>query len=223
MRNILEKAKYIIREEGLTTFLKRGFLFIRHSLVFNRTYYIYEGRLKEINSKAEKTEVKDLAVRIISGNEEFAQLSLEGFVFKSWKPEYRDRLNRGAISYCAFIDKQLVHVSWTAATEDAMRSLDEPPYYVDFAGGEISIGDYWTHPDYRGKGIAYAVTNRRRQYLIENGIETTCGSIRKDNRPSLRVTRFGDTYITATGRHRRILFWQSWKETPVDAGDKPGQ
>ena len=214
MHILMKKALYAFRNDGFFTSVKRTLLFLRHLLFFKRTYYIYEGDLEVMTREAERPDIEDFTIKILTNTAEFEQLCAEGFLFRPWKPEYRNRLTCGATAHCAFDGKQLIHVSWYADTEKGKRSLGEPPYPVDFAKGEISLGDYWTHPDYRGKNVSHYVTRTRRQYLWDNGKKGTQGSIPVDNMPSRRIVRNGDAQIRALGRHVKILFWQSWRETP---------
>jgi len=197
---MLEKARYVIRHEGFPTFLRRGLLFIKQSIYFSRKYYLYVGKVEELPRKADSPKAENVVVRIISSNYEFEQLSEEGFIFKPWNPEYRIRLDKGSQSFCAFSNRQLVHVSWCARTLEGMKSFGEPPYKVDFADNEVVSGDYWTHPGYRGMNLAHYVTRMRVQYLRENGVVTTRSAVPLDNLASQRVIRPGGPKLRAVGQ-----------------------
>jgi len=215
MRIHLEKALYVLRNEGFSAFLKQALLFLTQSLFFDRTYYLYVGSLEEVGRVVAKPQIDNPSLQTIRTNREVEELSAEGYILKPWYPEYRNRLDKGVTAYCAFAGKQMAHINWCATTEEGMRALGEPPYRIDFASGEIAWGDYWTHPEYRGKSVAhYAICNIQ-QYLRDSGKRVTRGVIRTSNRPSQRVPRDGDGKIAAIVRHRKILFWQSCKETPV--------
>jgi len=161
-----KKARYILRHEGFPSLLKRILLFIRQSIFFSRRYYLRAGKLAEISREYILPDVEDLSVQIVTNNREYEELSAAGFVFKPWNPQCRIRLDKGAIAVCAFSGKQLVHVNWSAMTREAMKSFREPPYKVDFDNNEVASGDIWTHPEYRGKGIAYYVLRMMHKYML---------------------------------------------------------
>jgi len=217
-----KKARYILRHEGFPALLKKSLLFIRQSIYFSRKYNLHFAVLEQLLIlEVKKPSIENLTVQIVSTNGAVEELSGKGFIFKPWKPEYKNRLDKGAIAFCAFDGTKLIHVSWCAMTEEAMKVLKEPPYRVDFAANEVANGDYWTDPEYRGRSVAFYVTQMRQKYLRENGIVSTRGATPFDNKTSQKVARLLPITARTVGHYRRILWWHTWKESPVDSKENP--
>ena len=95
---------------------------------------------------------------------------------------------------------------------------------MDFANHEAANGDYWTHPEYRGKSVAFYATQMRQKYLRGIGITHTRGATPFDNKASQKVARLQPVTARSAGLYRRILCWESWKEFQLDATtDKPAK
>ena len=159
--------------------------------------------------------IENFGFNIITANRQVDELTSEGFVFKPWYPIYKRRLDSGAIAFCGFAGKELAHVSWWALTAEAMKSLAEPPFSVDFQNNEAACGDYWTNQRYRGLGIAHYASRMSQQYMRDNGIVMYRGTIAKRNLQAQRISRQTNSYVYKEGRYLKILWWKFWKETPV--------
>ena len=220
---LFERPRYVIKNDGWIAFIKDMFSSLKNQVFFNRIYYLSEGTLKE-GIIAENPRLPDFALKIVSTGQEFERLVTEGFNFHPWYSTCRKRLNRGAILLCAFVGNELAHMSWAAVSEEGQKSLAEPPIKVDFANSETVVGGMWTKPKYRGMGIAPYASYKRIEYLQERGIVLSRGSIRKDNVASLRVqAKRGNrpgTRLYATGRHLKIMWWDAWKETPLNLSEE---
>jgi len=218
---ISAQQKNTIENEGWIAFIKGVFSSIQNRVFFYRIYYLFEGTTKEPKI-ATSPDIPDLSLRIVSTPDEFDRLVAEGFNFHDWNSTFQMRLNKGAIALGAFKGNELAHMSWIAISEKGQKSLHEPPIKVDFKSNQALVGGLWTKPQYRGLGIAPLAIYKRLDYLQKRGIMLSRGLIRKDNMSSLRLRakqgdRPGTSRFYAIGRHLRILWWESWKETPINS------
>jgi RimJ/RimL family protein N-acetyltransferase len=161
--------------------------------------------------------------RIVPSNEEADRLEAEGLEFRSWHPKYRERLEKGAVAACVFVGRDLAYVGWAGLSNEAMRSMGEPPYRfrVDFAGGEACTGSIWTNPAYRGMGLAAYGYFKRLQFLRRAGKETAKSATASDNVATHRMlARFG-ARLCGKGCLTRFLCLEWWREKPCNDADRP--
>ena len=164
--------------------------------------------------------LEDVTHMFLSTNEEVDDVEARGYEFRSLVRDSRAMLDAGATAACVFIGKELGNVVWVATTQQAMDSLKEARFTVDFASGECWTGRAWTNPKYRGSRLfSYAdIKSRRRQ--LEQGIRVSKWALGEQNIPAKAIAaRIGAT-VCAEGRYRRILWWESWKETPLAGGER---
>lgn len=210
------RAKYVIENEGFIALIKKALSFIGYQLFFYRRYYLYETMLNETDKSTPVPEAEDFSLRVITTNQQVGELTDEGFEFKHWYPIYTVRLDKGAVAFCGFIGKELVHVSWCVLTTEAMKSLGEPPFKVNFLNKETASGDYWTNSKYRRLGIAHYASRLRQQYSRDNDRVIERGAIAKQNLRAQHVFRNPHNRSIHTERwYLKILGWQLWKETPL--------
>jgi len=217
VRLLLEMAKYIILNEGVIPFIKRFISLIRHQFFFRQSYYLYGAALTGRTEPEYFPKIQDAALHIISSNSDVNRLTADGFIFNSWQPIYRYRLDKGAIAFCVFAGKELAHVHWAAVNETGRASLGEPPVKVNFENNEVVSGDSWTKPEFRGMGLARYAAQKRVDYMGEHGKTISRGSVRKANTEGQRVSLSPSKDMVAEARHLKILWWESWKETPLDS------
>lgn len=168
---LLRAAKLILREEGFLSFLKQSF--------FTYTaYFIFENTLA---GSIFACKADNLTLKLISALEELEQLLLEGFTFSSYHmsiQQCKQRLNKGAILFCAFVGKELAHGSWVATSRKACS--DFHPFPMD-CEHTAYIGGTMTIPKYRRKGINVYVHSEVFRYLKEKGLSRAMLAIDKNN------------------------------------------
>jgi len=216
-----ERAKQIYQSKGLIGLLRRGFAFVFYLLFQYRTYYLYAdpvGYVAPFNEAEFKPNIDNLMARIVSSNAEADGLEAQGFEFRSQIPDARRRLDEGALANCIFAGNELAHQGWIALDQRALDSLDEPPYRVDFANKEAVGTGVWSNPKYRRKGLQKYAGFMFYKVLRENGIVVERSAIRKNNIPATKSRLESSRSPYAEGRYLRILWWKSWKETPLTQG-----
>ena len=209
IRAFLREGKRTFHQQGFIPFFKYIGAFFARLLFIYGTCYIYENRL-DGPSIAHKLD--NLTLRLISTSEEFHQLLAEGFDFSS-DPDiqlYRKRLNRGAVAFCAFVDKELAHATWAATSRRAKG--DFHPYPVEH-GHTACVGATSTAPKYRRKGINVYVHSEIFRYIREKGLSKAVIAINKDNiaaqnsQAKLGSTRWGEGYYI------RLLYFPNFMWT----------
>lgn len=156
--------------------------------------------------------IRNLALKIVSTNQQADGLTADGLELR---PTDRDKLDKGGIAFCIFVERELAHIGWVAMTEEAKKSLDELPYQVDFSNNEAITTRVWTKPKYRGMGLQVYSYFKRSQFLKERGIVAARAVIHTSNIASQTAYgKFGPNLL-AKARYIKILGWQFWKEKPL--------
>ena len=216
---LFERAKQIYKDGGLILLMRRGFAFLGYRLLAYRTYYLYaapiEESLRVLNESHTVPNVGDFSVIVVLSNDEEDELEAQGFVFRSQATDVAKRLDSGAVAFCIFVGRELACVGWVALTQEALDSLDEPPYKVDFANHESCTGRYWTNPKYRGVGLAPYASFNVFKFLHHNRVQVARTAMRTSNISSVRATERASFKAYGECRYLRILWRKSWKERPL--------
>jgi len=211
---LYQRAKYILRHEGWRAFVRQGFSFVGNLFFSYGNYYIYE---KDLNSADQEIKIKpkvDCTLKIISNLYELNELIARGYDFKAMN--FRPKLEKGALAFCLFVRQQLASVTWVASTREAKKEIDYIPLKVDFEAGEVCSGASFTAPAHRGKGLFAYTYSYIFPYLANNGVHKDKFSIEVNNIASQRALAKFNPLITSRGRYLKILWWESWKEQPIE-------
>lgn len=216
---LFTRAKQILQTEGFPPLVRRGFPFVVRRFFDYQTYYLYETALQEIPKEQNEADslprTQDFTLKIVSTNQEADELKAEGLQFRSHVSNSRERLEKGAIAFCIFIERELASVGWIATTQEAKDSLNEPPYKVDFSNKESCTGSSVTDPKYRGMGLMAYSLFKRFEFLRERGRVRDRAAVAKSNIASKMGGAKVGSQIHAEARYLRILWWESWKERPL--------
>lgn len=213
---LLNRAKEIFQTEGLISLLRRGFPFLIRQYFFRyRTVYLYEYKLGERNEADYRPIIQNFTFKIVSTNQQADELAVIGADFRSYFSNARRSLDKGAIAFCIFVGQEIAHVSWVAMTEEAKNTFDSLPYQIDFLNNEACTGGTVTITKYKGKGLMTYINYKKSQFLWEKGIITLRNAVETSNIASQKAyAKFGPK-IYAKARYLEILWWKSWKETPL--------
>ncbi|MGB2798801.1 MAG: hypothetical protein WBC82_02995 [Dehalococcoidia bacterium] len=215
---LFSRAKQIYQTEGGIALFRRACTFVAYSLFEYRTYYLWGNDVEDVRSSNEADfmpKVDNFTLKIISTNQEADELEAGGLEFRSHVPNGRERLDKGAVAFCIFIGRELANIVWVAMTQQAKDSLNQPPFKVDFSNNESLSAGSWSSPKYRRKGLQVYNNLKRFEYLLDKAVVVDWGALEKGNIGAQKAnTEFGGK-IYAEGRHLRILWWKSWKETPL--------
>ena len=220
LNTLLRRAKYVSRTEGLIPLLRQSFALLAGYFFRYRTYYLYEYAVGQGNEAQFTPRIQDLTLEVIFTNQQADELAARGLDFRLQDGHARQKLDRGAIAFCVFVGRELVHIGWVALTQEAKESLYEPPYKVDFTNGETCVGGVWTNPMYREKGLMAYGYFKRSQFLQQRGKVLTRASVAKNNIVSQKMFAKFNSRVYAEARYMKILFWKFWKEKPLPLGKK---
>lgn len=211
---LYQRGKYILRHEGWRTFIRQGFSFVRNLFFSYGNYYIYEKDLSPADEEMSFKPRIDCTPGVIAEADELDQLIARGYDFKAMN--FRRKLEKGALAFCFFVGKELVHVTWLAPNKEAKQEIDYLPFKVDFRAGEVCSGASSTDPAHRGKGLLAHTYSHVFRYLANDGIVRDRFSIDVNNIASQKAHAKFNPVITGKGRYLKILWWQSWKESPME-------
>lgn len=224
LKPLLSTAGRVYGTEGPRGLLRRGSRFFLRRLFEYSTYYLYAragGYSVGMDEAGASARIDGITSRVVTSNSEADELEAQGFEFRSYVPNARERLDQGAVATCVFVGKEIGHIGWVALNQRALDSLDEPPYRVDFAKGEAVGTGAWTNPRHRGKRLRSYGASMFQSVMLENGFSVRRYAIRKSNIASVK-TPVTISDPCGEGRYLRVLWWKSWRERPLPQGSAHG-
>ena len=217
LRVLFRRANQILQAEGLIFLFRRALEFFG---VFQYgTYYLYENYPSQVlKGKTEADfmpKIQDFTFTIVSTNQQADELVAEGLEFRSKVTKTREKLDKGAVAFCIFVEQEFAYIHWVAMTEEAKKMVAPLPYKVDFAKNEVCGGGVWTTPKYRRMRLSTHARFKIYQFLKERSIVTYRYSIAAGNIASQRSAGWFIPKMYAEARYLRVLWWKSWKEKPL--------
>lgn len=216
---LFTRARRILRTEGLTALIGRGFGFLAHYIFRYETYYVTERSLENqiVNKDDFIPNVANLTFKVITSNKEADELVADGFEdFRSYQINAQQGLNKGAIAFCLFVGTEVGYLTWIARSRDSMKIFNDMHYRVDFANSEACSLGAMTVPKHRRKGLKTYGYLLREDAAREMGIVTIRGIVATDNIANLRANARLGVRATARARYLKFLWLKWWQETPMD-------
>jgi len=210
---LLLRAREILRTEGLLPLLRGGFIFLAGYLFRYESYYLYEHTLEERDEADFLPKIQDYTLKIVSTRQQADELA-GSFKLDSHLLSARRKLDKGAVAFCFFINDELAHIAWLAMSQEAKNSFAPLPYRVDFSDKQGCTGNAWTHPKYRGRGLMVYAYFKRLQFLWEHGFKSSRNAVNVANAVSRKAQIRLGPRMYARARYLKILWWDSWRETP---------
>ncbi|MCJ7523043.1 MAG: GNAT family N-acetyltransferase [Dehalococcoidia bacterium] len=206
----------MFKTAGLATLLVLGFDFVRRKFLTFEHCYLYKYTLNENIEEDFMPEACDFTFKVVAGNNEADELAAAtGYDFRRRFPVSRKSLDKGAIAFCIFVDREIVHIGWVALSQEAKREIQKLPYKVGFSNGEACTGGMWTSPDYRRMGLARYGYLKRRRFLKERGVTIARNAISVNNVASRRLFAQIGADVYAEIYYLKILCWQFFRQVPV--------
>ena len=213
VNGVLKRGIYVLQKEGAWSFLSQVFSFLCSFFYSQGSYYIYEKTLTKNERYQFNTKLQNATIKIISTMEEFEQLKSNGYDFKMML--FKDRLKKGTVAFCAFISKELAHVTWVAFNEKAKREINPLPFKVFFQKREVNTGAAFTDPHFRGKKLHGYIRSHIYNYLSQEGFVKCKYTIDINNISSQKSLAKFNASIIGKGHYLKILWWKFWKEEPI--------
>lgn len=219
--SLFARAKYILQTEGLITLLKRGFAFRAGCFFRYATFYVYEHRMDGRSEADFMPRIRDFTLKIVSTNQQADELVADGFEPLSQGGIHRERLKRGAIAFCMFVERELCHISWVAMSKQAKDIGTVVPFPVDFSNNEAYLG--WTAKNPKhlriSHGFSVYVYFQVMQFLRQRGITVCRFRVRKRNTiaqnslaKKMGILPYGE------GLYLKLFLWKIWREKPLTPG-----
>ena len=201
----LKKCKRLIKEEGLFMFIKKIF-----SIFFRcRTYHIYEKLIGD-GRIISRHRLQNYTLKIIHTLKELNKLEKDGYNLELMN--LRKKVKKGALPFCVFSGKNLVHVTWVATNETSKKEIDRIPFAVNFQRGEVCTGGSFTDPLHRGKGLLNYTYSYIFPYLAKNGFSKIKFSVHENNIASQKAHAKFNPIIVGKGYYLKIFCLDIWKE-----------
>jgi len=216
---LFARARNIYEHEGLIPLLQRGSIFLANHLFWNRTYDLFEIAIENIDNLNEADflpKIDEFTSKIISTNEEADKLKVDCLNLRMWPLNYREMLDKGVIASCVLIGGEFASICWACMTDEAKESMGQPPCTVDFSKGDAYVAGLITSPKYRRTGLCTYVYFKSLQFHREKGRIVSRCIVATDNVATRTILAKFSAKLYAEGRYSRILWWQSWKEKPLN-------
>lgn len=198
-----------LREEGIFGFVKKVVSFFFSYGI----YYVYERSTNNFEERKLSPESKRCKVKIIHSLQDLDKLEKEGYDLTM--RNLKIGIKSGAVPFCMFSGKKMVHVTWAATDERAKKEIDRVPVKIGFQNGEATSGGSFTDPLYRGKGLlAYAYFHVF-PYLAKRGFRKIRFVIHVDNIASQKGVKRFSPRLVSKGRYLKVFWLNLWKELPV--------
>lgn len=208
-------GKYILQRDGSLSLFRHSYRYLRGCLFKHMTFDVYRVPLINPNQLDSISWTPHLEFWTISTADQLHDLVAKGLYFGIHAIGAEDRLNKGALMFCVFVEKELASVQWAATSEKAMNSLSKIPYTVDFLKDEVYLGWSETNPKYRRQGLSIHLFTEKKRVLAMMGKTMGKCFVAKDNLSSAKGTAKAGGSICAEGRYTRILWWNYWIEKPI--------
>jgi len=159
--------------------------------------------------------IQNFVFEIVPTNQRLDELVAQGFDFGIHGIRAREKLDKGALMFCIFVEKELACIHWAAATQEAMNVLIKVSYKVDFSSNEVCLGWSETNPKYRRLLLSRYNYSEEGKFLVRMGKTIGRTLVEKRNLASLKGLPKAGGRVYGEGRYLKILWWKSWKEKPV--------
>jgi hypothetical protein len=212
----INRARYIVKDEGYNSFIKRAISYLSLHLFFNEEYYVREHYCGDLDESDYLPRISGYTIEIVSTNDEADRLAQKlGADFREQVLNARRRLDAGAVAFCIFIGKDLANIHWQGFSSKAKSSINPQPYFVDFKNHEGCTGGAETPMKFRKMGLMAYSCYHRNNYMKVRGIKMLIGIDATDNIAIYKVQSKFPSRLRARARYIKILWWKSWKEKPL--------
>jgi len=209
---MISKAMTEIQRNGLISFIKQVFKFIKNKIFLYQNYYIFQKNLEELK-EFKIIKVKDFDLRIISTPGELYNTLKEGFNVNSpfSIEDFERKINQGQILFCIFMGKDLAHSSWVVIDNNVKI---HPPLNIDYQK-EGYIHYCITAPDYRGIGLYPYTLSKIFEFLKRKNLSKAKLAILKENTPSIRGATKVGFEVCGMGKFLKLFGRTFWKEKSI--------
>ncbi|MFC2027582.1 hypothetical protein ACFLU3_02725 [Chloroflexota bacterium] len=229
---LVERAKDIRNSEGLLSLPRRMVSYILLPVFSLKTLYLYEHAIENRDGVCEddfKPAIDAFIFKVVSSHSEADNLEADGFMFRSYPTfdntklkYYWKLLDKGAIAFCGFCEKDLATMQWIVPSEKAIREVSPYRQKVNFQAGETYTQGSWSNTKYRGTRLhKYNVLFNRDPFLLERGIKIVRNAVWDQNHARHRSLVSVGANIYGKAHLITILRWKFWCcEAPLNSEDR---
>jgi hypothetical protein len=215
--SLIKQGKNTLNEYGLAVFIKRLFILCIATLFRYQKTVIYENDGLSQPPDTSGVKLQNIELLVISSSSQLVRLFQDGYKSSFYFNINAERewLNNGALLFGAFLDKEMVHKSWVAASRESAQKLT--PYIKTIGySDEVMIDSSATNPRFFNKGIYQYVYAAIFYYAHNLGRNKVRFSSPENNAITQHVQKKLGSKIIYTGYRARILyFWEYWSLRPV--------
>jgi hypothetical protein len=218
-----EKAKTILRTQGMIVLLKEMGLYLIELVYYRKVFILGTddwSKELDLNKDDYRPNIDNsIVTKIVYSNQEAAQLEEQGFSFRYYPTDwnynltcYTDWLDNGVIACCTFIGTELGAISWVIPSQKAQNAIKTYPLKVNYANHEVFTRGVWVNPKYRGKGLWRYSRLCRDQLLCKAGMSVARTTVGISNTTGQSLQKASKTIFYGEGYEYRILGWKFWRE-----------
>jgi hypothetical protein len=216
LRQKYQAGKYILQKEGLLPLVREGILLLRRWVFVRERYYMYEMPLNEPMKFEAVPKIQNFVFEIVPTNQRLDELAAQGFDFGIHGIRARERLDKGALMFCIFVEKELACIHWAAVNQEAVNTIvNGIVYRKGFSNSVAYLGWAETNPRYRRLGLSEYLSSEEQGFFTKLGKTAGKWIVEKSNLASRKLTIKAGGRVYGEGRYLKILWWKSWKEKPV--------
>lgn len=198
---IVGRAKQILHEEGASMLFRKILLFLKRFLFLYSRFDIYESNL---DSPSIMCNVDNLVIRAITKPEEIIQLESDGLISEGINiSRSKEVLAMNAILFCAFVGKELAHVTYVFTGKNAHGTY---PFSFAMQYGDVVGMAATTAPKYRRKGIHLYTRSKVMYYLKGMGMSKAWDVQNDDNVAARNAIIKVGYYFWGRGYHIRLFY-----------------
>ena len=161
--------------------------------------------------------IQNFTFKVVATNQQANELAVDGLDFRSYVVNARQRLDKGAVAFCVFVDGDLAYIGWVAMTEKAKKSLTQLPFQVNFSNYEAYMGGVRVTPKYRRMGLFMYSYFKKLQFIRERGGIAVRLAVATNNIAAQGAYAKLGARRYAEARCLKILWWKFWQEKTLTA------
>ena len=148
------RAKLAYQTEGIASLFKMVSQYLTSHIYYYHQYYLNKRPIREGLISKRLPRIQNFIVKVITSNKQADELVAEGFEdFRSHTLDAVKFLDKGAIAFCIFVEREFACIHWIGITAEAKRVLLPAPFRAVLSDNEAISERVYTVPKYRRLGL----------------------------------------------------------------------
>lgn len=177
----------------------------------SKEYLLYENDLKKLKPLSEISilinENDIFEFKMMESDNDFKDLLIDGYTFSNYlmtNPECEKRLRKGALMFCAFVNRELAHATWAGTKKGTYE--DFFPFSLDYDDA-LYVGGTMTIFKFRRKKIASYAHQNILNYALKLKFNRVIFLVNKENIISQNFQKSIGSIPTGLAVQSRILLF----------------